>query len=298
MRKSRFFTYRTSNMEYSPDDIAAAANLQLLSYIYTSMTTFWIYDYACSLHEEWKFLLRSRWSQVKALYVITRYLPFVLITMYLCLNFTPNANPNKCRSLINIYSSFCQISIICSGSFFVLRTYALWNNNRTVLAGMLSAVFAITVASVSIRFITISTSYVTTSAIPGIPGCYWSSSGVQFFMPFILLFVFQLVLISLTLTRVIQSWRSVKGHLHAILVTHNISYYACGLLLSAVNVLIPVLFSDSACYSVLEDFQVLILAILSTRMHLHLWHIDRDVHGSDALVCISMSNMSPADHMA
>ncbi|KAG1728322.1 hypothetical protein EDB19DRAFT_162510 [Suillus lakei] len=73
---------------------------------------------------------------------------------------------------------------------------------------------------------------VMTSAIPGITGYYWSSTGVQFFMPFLLLFIFQLGLVTLTLVRVVQGWRSAKGHLHAIMVKHNIFYYAWGLLSS------------------------------------------------------------------
>ncbi|KIK38895.1 hypothetical protein CY34DRAFT_366145 [Suillus luteus UH-Slu-Lm8-n1] len=68
--------------------------------------------------------------------------------------------------------------------------------------------------------------------------------------------------------------------------------------LSAVNVLAPVMFSDAAFYSLLEDLQAFILAILATRMHLHLWHIDRHVHGSEILVCMSMSDMSSADRTA
>ncbi|KAG1859115.1 hypothetical protein C8R48DRAFT_714581 [Suillus tomentosus] len=67
----------------------------------------------------------------------------------------------------------------------------------------------------------------------------------------------------LTLIHVIQSWRTAKGHLYSILVKHNMFYYACGLresglhifpcpsvmivvpkVLSAMNVLIPLLFSD------------------------------------------------------
>jgi hypothetical protein len=121
------------------------------------------------------------------------------------------------------------------------------------------------------------------SGIPGIPSCSWSSSGILYFMSFIFLFVFQLGvlpgtgkiiadrcwlmlslgLVSLTIIRVIQSWRSAKGHLHAVLVKHNMFYYACGLgksrlmhlfmlvdddfcskVFSAVNVLVPVLFPD------------------------------------------------------
>ncbi|KAG2089440.1 uncharacterized protein F5147DRAFT_39830 [Suillus discolor] len=192
-------------------------------------TSVWILTIRCS---KWKFLRRSRWTKVKALYIMTRHLPFFLIVMHLYLNFAPIKNPNKCQMLINVYSSFSQISIICSECFFMIRTYVLWNNNRIVLVGLLSTAFAMVVTSVSIRFATTATSYFTTSAIPGTPSCPSRSSSVLYFISFIFLFAFQLVLIILTLTRAIQSWRSTKGPLQSILVKHNIFYYVCGLLLS------------------------------------------------------------------
>ncbi|KAG2057468.1 hypothetical protein BDR06DRAFT_951633 [Suillus hirtellus] len=180
----------------------------------------------------------------------------------------------------------------------MIRTYVLWNNNRIVLVGLLSTAFAMVVTSVSIRFATTATSYFTTSAIPGTPSFPSRSSSVLYFISFILLFVFQLVLIILTLTRAIQSWRSTKGPLQTILVKHNTSYYVCGLFLSAVNILVPALFPNSPYYTALQNicsFQVCVLAILATRMHLHLWHLDQHMHNSDALIYISMSDMSPAD---
>ncbi|KAG2124062.1 hypothetical protein DEU56DRAFT_759839, partial [Suillus clintonianus] len=237
---------RRSEMEYSADDIAAAEIMQYLALSYAS-------DILAS--PKWKFLLQSRWSMVKALYIIARYVPFVLITVDVYLNFTPNENPNKCRIMIIVYSGF-----------FVLRTYALWNSNRTVLVGSLSTVLAIVVTSITLRFTTVVTS-------PGITGCYWTSRSVQYFMSFVLLFVFQLGLVSLTLIRVIQSWRSAKSKLHAVLVKHYIFYYACGLFFSALNVIMPVIFSVHILY---HTRRVFILANLATRMHLDLWHIDRE----------------------
>ncbi|KAG1737951.1 hypothetical protein EDB19DRAFT_917767 [Suillus lakei] len=254
-------------------------------YVYTALVTFWTYDYACSLHEEWTFLLRSRWTKVKGLYIITRYIPFALITTHLWVSLTQDETPSTCQTLNNISACFAVMSLTCSECFFILRTYALWNNNKIVLVTMMSILFAIVVTFIGISFATNATSDVTTSTIPGVPGCSMSTQGVRFFLSFIVLFVFQLGLISLTLIRVIQSWRSAKGHLYAVVVKHNVYYYACGLLLSAVNVLVLKLISDSKYYSLLEDLQVLILAILATRMHLHLWHIDRHAHVSEAVHC-------------
>ncbi|KAG2089815.1 hypothetical protein BD769DRAFT_1781782 [Suillus cothurnatus] len=282
-------------MEYSADDIATAGNLQLLAYIYTSTATFWIYDFVCSLHEEWTFLLRSRWTKVKGLYIIARYVPFVLIILDLCLALTPNENPEECQILNNIFAFFAAISLVSSEGFFILRTYALWNNNRIVLVAMLSAFFAIIVSSISLSLVSSATSdvTVTTSIIRGIRGCSRSPYSARLFLPFILVCVFQLGLVGLTIIRAIQSWRSAKGPLYVILVKHNIFYYACGLLFSAVNVILQILLDMYFIYSSLVRFQIFILAILAARMHLHLWHTEWHVNGSEALVYISMSDMPP-----
>ncbi|KAG1847181.1 hypothetical protein DFJ58DRAFT_730275 [Suillus subalutaceus] len=219
---------------------------------------------------------------------------------YIVLTFAPNENPDKCRMLIDIYSCFGAISLTCSECVFVLETYALWNNNRIVLVATLSALLAIIVSFICIWFTAVATSHVTTSTIPGTTGCYRNSRSVDFSMPFLLLFVFALDmrwptlssgLVSLTLIRVTQSYRTAKGSLQAVLAKHNIFYYTC-----TVNVLMPMQFSHVRAYnSVFEHLQVFILAILATRMHLHLWHSDRHVHGSDTLVYVSKSNMPPTD---
>ncbi|KAG2113380.1 hypothetical protein DEU56DRAFT_191527 [Suillus clintonianus] len=275
----------------------AARNLQSLTYLCTSMTAFWTYDYACSLHEEWTFLLRSRCTKVKGLYVITRHAPFFFLAAELCQYFTPNGNPYNCRIPSNFYSVLSIISVACSELFFVIRTYALWNNNRIALAAMLSAFLVAAVGFLVIFSITVITSQVATIAIPGITGCYQTSTSFLF-IQFLLLFAFQLGLISFTLIHVIQCWRTTNGPLYAILVKHNIFYYASGLFLSAVNVLISMLFGHSIYHPILKDCECLILAILATRMHLHLWYTDLDAHGSDALGMIFLSDMVPADPIA
>ncbi|KAG2032398.1 hypothetical protein BDR03DRAFT_49083 [Suillus americanus] len=279
-----------------------ARSLQSLAYICVSLATFWAYDYICSFHEEWNFLCRSRWTEVKVLYIIARYVPFLLIITDLYLNFSPNKNPKKCKILIGIYLSCGVISLACSECFFVLRTYAFWNSNRIVLVAMLSTLFATIVTFINIGLRAIVASHVTTSVVPGITGCHRSSPSVEFSMPFLLFFFFQLGLVTLTLIRVFQTWRtSSGGTMHAILVKHNIFYYACGLFLSVLNVLAPVMYPDPAYYGLLGESQVYILAILATRMHLHLWHIGQPaVYDSEsvALVSISMSDMPSADRAA
>ncbi|KAG1809145.1 uncharacterized protein BJ212DRAFT_619218 [Suillus subaureus] len=171
--------------------------------------------------------------------------------------------------------------------------YVLWNRNRILLVAMLSSLFAVTVLCTIISFTPIVIGYFTANVIPDCPKSFGSFS---FFIPFALLLVFQLVLVSLTLVRVIQSWQLAKGPLYAILLKHNIFYYACGLLLSIINVLVPLLpLPDFISYFLPEGLETFILVILATRMHLHLWHMDQHVDTSDIVAWIYMPDMSPAD---
>ncbi|KAG1884029.1 hypothetical protein F4604DRAFT_233393 [Suillus subluteus] len=257
------------------------------------MVTIWIYDYACSLDEEWTFLLQSRWSKIKGLYIVTRYLPSILLAANLYLNVTSNDSENSCKCwvLANIDSGVGVASVIFSECFFILRTYVLWNKNRILLAAMLSTFFSFIIASFSIAFITTVPPAYATSAILGIAGCYQSSTSFRLFIPFLLLSIFQLGLMMLTLIRAIQNWRINPSRLFVVLVKHNIFYYTCGFLFSMMNIFTSLLL-QYAYHTMLYDFQVMILAILATRMHRHLWQINRHTHGSGALVHIPMSHMS------
>ncbi|KAG2363210.1 hypothetical protein BDR07DRAFT_1460408 [Suillus spraguei] len=272
-------------------------------YLCVSMATFWL-----------TFLLRSRWTKVKCLYIIARNAPFVILTTDLyrvfssstqaldkeltyCISvyYTPHKDPERCLMLINIYSSFSFISVVCSESIFVVRTYALWNNNKKILVATICTAIVFVIASINVDFTAIAASHVTTSAIPGITGCYRTSRGVQLSMPFLLLLIFELGLISLTFIRAMQNWRRVNGPLYTVLVKHNIFYYACGLLLAAVNVLMPMLFSQYAYHSVFENFQFYVLAILATRMHLHIWDLGwhHHIRDFDDHMLAPMSDISP-----
>lgn len=277
--------------EYSAGTVAAARSLQTYTYIFTSAATFWTYDYACSLHQELAFLFQSRWTKVKVLYIVTRYAPFLLLIVHLYLNYIPNENPDKCLLLNNISTCFTLILMLCSECFFILRTCALWNNNKIVVTTTATACFAVIVTSASIFFVPTTSAPYETIPIQGITGCYQPSSSLETFVPFILLFALELGLISLTLIRAIQSWRTTNNRLYVVLLKHSIFYYACGLLFSGANVLMGLLLHYA--YGIMfEDFQIFILAILATRMHLHLWQVGRHLHDPDIQMFIPLTDMS------
>ncbi|KAG1835992.1 hypothetical protein DFJ58DRAFT_735313 [Suillus subalutaceus] len=153
------------------------------------------------------------------------------------------------------------------------------------------------VASIGVAFAATGPAARVTSAIPGITGCYRSSTSVTVLVPILLLSVFELGLMTLTLIRAIQSWRINPSRLYVVLVNHNIFYYACGLLFSITNIF-TLLLLQYAYHTLFYDFQFVMLAILATRMHLHLWQMNQHAHRSGAFVRIPMSDISSANPTA
>ncbi|KAG1793578.1 hypothetical protein EV424DRAFT_1452049 [Suillus variegatus] len=121
-----------------------------------------------------------------------------------------------------------MLLVVCSDYFFILRTYVLWNKNKILLVAMLFTFVSFLIASFGVAFATTVPAAYVTSTIPGITGCYRSSTSYQLFIPFLLLSVFELGLMILTLICAIQSWWANQSRLYVVLVNHNISYYACG----------------------------------------------------------------------
>ncbi|KAG0703281.1 hypothetical protein DFH29DRAFT_1042951 [Suillus ampliporus] len=282
------------------------------------MAAFWTYDYACSLQQEvMKLFMISLGFHIdhNTLFKVDvptsitldqgkrpvyRYAIRALSALHrssiyeLHSQREPGEMPDAGQYLLR-YISFPRdihaFLIPFIQAFLSSGTYALWSNNRFVLAAMVAGFLAAVVASIITTFAATTTAPFATSAIPGITGCLDS---VDLLIPFIFLFLFELGLMSLTLVPAIQSWRMSNGPLYAILVKHNIFYYAC--VFSAAN-LLTLLLLRYQYHAMFQDFQCIILAILATRMHLHLWNVDRHLHASGAFVCISLPDMSPVDRV-
>jgi hypothetical protein len=133
-------------------------------------------------------------------------------------------------------------------------------------------------------YLTLSNFLAKTSAIPGVTGCYQLSDGVELSLPFILLFALELGvilrdgsiymlmlfpgLITLTLTRAVQSWRITRYPLLAVLLKHNIFYYACGLCKSTQGTYpgcSSMLIDDHSHSTVFSALNVLVSLLLNVR---------------------------------
>ncbi|KAG2064302.1 hypothetical protein BDR04DRAFT_279997 [Suillus decipiens] len=265
-----------SSLVHTRADSHSGRTLLNLNYAYVSTTVIWVYDYIITFHDELAFIQKSRWGKVKILYLLCRYLPFVLLAADTYQVLQPALPLSLCQTYFEINSWLEGITLVAAECMFILRTYAIWGRSRRILIILLGCFFAILIPVVYI-LITFGNSVTTSEPpIPNITSCYNVGESRIIVAAYVLLVVAEFEIISFTLYRSIKNYKSVANDnpLLNILIQHNIFYFICGLFFSLLVILaialLPFVYGDMA-----SNIQVTVHALLVTRMHLALWKSDR-----------------------
>ncbi|KIJ12255.1 hypothetical protein PAXINDRAFT_14878 [Paxillus involutus ATCC 200175] len=122
-----------------------------LNYGIVSVLVIWVYEYAITFDDEITFLRDSKWSIVKIIYLVCRYLmfPFVITNTfhYLQLGLTLEECKNYFQFELCEFDAIKSIAyglsfgttvagaiiIFCAELMFLVRTYALWHRSRAAL---------------------------------------------------------------------------------------------------------------------------------------------------------------------
>ncbi|EIW86198.1 hypothetical protein CONPUDRAFT_140867 [Coniophora puteana RWD-64-598 SS2] len=297
--------------------VDAATSYQTFNYVYVSVAALWVYDYVVTLDVEISFLRYSYVRRIKALYLATRFLPFAMLGIHLFRVLpvcsaahrlftarTVNLDPGESEAMCNLYddvsSGLSLLIVLCSESLFILRTYAVWKCDKRILALILASFIIAIVLTVVVSFLPSvpGSSYI---ILPGaqVTGCFLLYPAVFTSIPYILLIAFEIELIILNIVQGYRVRRETKGRLFGILLQHNLFYFTCGLLFSILNVAIA-LTTQYGYSTMFENLQVIIHAILATRMHRMLWirNENRSSHSrwqdSTTVVNIEMLPMTSA----
>ncbi|PFH46130.1 hypothetical protein AMATHDRAFT_70597 [Amanita thiersii Skay4041] len=87
------------------------------------------FDYMLLLPLEVKYIWPSRWSHIKVLYIIMRYLPFFSI-LCIVLADIPGRRPDTCWKLVVGYSYGLMIGILTAEAILTLRVWAIYLHDR------------------------------------------------------------------------------------------------------------------------------------------------------------------------
>ncbi|KAG1768770.1 hypothetical protein EV702DRAFT_715963 [Suillus placidus] len=119
-------------------------------YILSTALTIVVYDVVTHLDEEIDYLVRSRSNFMKALFVLCRYLPFIIgaLRIYEVVG-EDHIDNNLCLVLFRSSLWFSFLQMACVEFIFTLRTYALWGCSKRVLFCLLAAYLATCVTDVT-----------------------------------------------------------------------------------------------------------------------------------------------------
>ncbi|KAF8835182.1 hypothetical protein BDN67DRAFT_1072519 [Paxillus ammoniavirescens] len=245
-----------------------------VNYGAVSILVIWLYEYAITFDDEITFLRNSKWSIVKILYLVCRYLmfPFVITSTFHSLQ--QKLAMKECRSYFQFSLFAGAIIIVCAELMFLVRTYALWCRSRTALTIIIVnfTVFLIPTTVILALF----DSAITVIPVSGITSCVEVPHNHMIVWAYVFLVIGETEILLSTVYQAVRYCREVGGRnrLLAVLVHHN-SFYFCCSLASSVIMVSTMYFIPDPYTGVLADLQAIIHGILVTRMHRSLWNSDR-----------------------
>ncbi|KAG1836169.1 hypothetical protein DFJ58DRAFT_749896 [Suillus subalutaceus] len=261
------------NSHYTP---AQAAQIALplaprgVNNVFIVLVTSVLYDFMTNLGDELDYLLGSRMTLAKGLFLGCRYTTFAICAIHARMVLSPSVE--GCPGLTESNILLLGIVLLCAECIFVLRTYALWNCDRRVRIALLIlylALFCATIILVLGCGLQLKNTKFTT-------GCYSDSSIPTnlILAPYILLLLLEIEVVGLTFYRMIRYYRTTRCRLLTLMAQYNVGYILAGLLSTIINI-VAICFVPGDYAPVLEALQIVAQALLATRMQLDLWKLNR-----------------------
>jgi len=242
----------------------------LVKSFHVASVTILVYDYLLTFDYEVKLIWPWKWGLGKVLYLLTRYLAFIDITIFLIYWFDQNLDYRACQPMISAGSWFLWAGITLAQYIISLRTYALWGRSKYI------AIFLIALnTGVEISTVILLNSYLkkltyVPSPFPTIVTCYTTAPRSKLYIDYALIMTVELCIIILTLWRGIAEWRSIQSPLIGTLYRDGVTFFVCLFAISFSNFLIYVISQSLLLELLLPELQRIMHSVLTARIILHL----------------------------
>ncbi|KAG2035817.1 hypothetical protein BDR03DRAFT_1092962 [Suillus americanus] len=266
-------------------DISIGIILQQSNYASITIACLWVYDFALTLDKDVAFILYAPWRIPKLTYLTCRYLPFALVIADMFRILQPGLSLKSCTTLFAFNTYVGGTILSCGESLFLRRAWAVMGCGWLTMCCNLVLFLVPVVVTITLSN---SSSTVMGSPIPKVASCYDSKQSRIIIISYVLLVIAEIETLSFMLYR---SWKLYREYgndmpLVRVLVKHNISYFACGLVFSTAVVVVVVTLPASYIDAV-SELQFVIHGILATRMHRELYntahHIEETSTGNVSL---------------
>jgi len=251
-------------------DTTRLVRLKTVTYIDAGSLALLVYDYFMTLESEVNLIWPSKWSFIKVLYVLTRYLPFVDVSVLPVYDTSKTISLKTCKQLYTVGSFGVVIGVAIAELILVIRTWALWGREKRI--GIFLFVLYVSLVIPAFVFMIIFVNSLTFAVTKDI-GCTPTGGSPLIVGDFLIIVLIETVVLGLTLGRGWYNYRGRRGLL-AVLYRDGIAFYFALLTLSIVNITV-VIAAPIDLSNLLTTIQRVLHSCLSARVILNLREVEK-----------------------
>ncbi|KII94860.1 hypothetical protein PLICRDRAFT_169569 [Plicaturopsis crispa FD-325 SS-3] len=241
---------------------------QTVTYLDVVAAALLVFDYGLTIEQEIRLVWPTPFNAGKALYFLTRYPPFADTFMVLYHQFAI-MSPTTCSGIYKAIGYMLGFGTLVAESILALRTWVIWRRDMRIAFGLGLGLVLFWVPVFYFDAQALNSIVFTTPPQPNLPGCYVATQKNVLFVVFVMIMVFETLILILTLVKGIDHFRRTTSSLVTVLYRDGLTFYIYLFVLSIINV--AVLLNAPHGYStLLTALQRVLHSIFSARILLHL----------------------------
>jgi len=231
-----------------------------------------IYDILLMLDKEILFITGSKWSPIKFLYLLSRYLPLVEFAVVIYHQGSSNLSNSNCRIAYRVNGFLDVIGMAMSEVLLSYRLWIIWKKNMKVAYSLSALLLALSVAGLIFMNIFVNSLKFFQLQSPLVGSCFFSSGSRIIWVVWVLVLAYNSTLAVLVTKG--TSLYSYRSPLINRLYKAGLLYYAVLFVASAVNIIVII--------SLPSEYTILLSSMLRS-LHSNvasrsILHIRRDSH--------------------
>ncbi|KAF8887197.1 hypothetical protein BD779DRAFT_1672945 [Infundibulicybe gibba] len=224
-----------------PQSLQRLEHLRIVNNLDIISLTILIYDYVLNFSQELTLVWNAPWNITKTLFILTRYLPFIDMSLTVTYQFAPLFGREACFGVYQTTIWMFMAGIGIADGILALRTWAIWGHTRglTITLVVIYSIFAVA------EFLTMGLFVKSMEVIPppaGIPtwispACLVTGNTRIIVVNWAVLMAYEAVILGIILSRGYQIF-ALYGNLHLFSVVRRdgIFYYCYMFVLSFLNI--------------------------------------------------------------
>ncbi|KLO08529.1 hypothetical protein SCHPADRAFT_606289 [Schizopora paradoxa] len=264
-----------------------------VKYFYLTNAVALYYDTLIYFGDEVEFIWLARWSAGKVLYIASRYLAFIDLSLLVVYVTDWHLTPMACMRVFRTSSWLEVAGVLIAEVLLIIRTFALYDRSKAILVYLIFLKIALTIPAIVLINNTFHSFDYISSPAPSILPCMaiLQNGHSKMWFAFLCIAIFDLSehpflrgcffignssqpadIVTLTLFRAISSWRSLgrlntrQAPLLTTLYRDGIIYFVCLFATSLSNVFVMKTKADTAYFLTLIGFQRMLHALLSSKI--------------------------------